>query len=635
MQYSHDVGSNRTRPEEIPLYPRVASSNFPDGMGAIKKLVFRWLVATEDGYVIRPPESRWDSDYKTFRILTHVTIGDEFGRSVEPLVLESPVGSNNKPTDNHIGDGQGDENKEDENNIGEGENDWKANKIPGEETNNEPQQNNTFEPTPDNEEENMETKPSNEKAKDKLSIFDRLGPHVELPVKESTPVNAVAGSSTNDGKGASASRILSKGKPQAGRKGHMCFPHDSGALSDQGIMEWYAMVVDDDCPIDDEAICSLFKADKIKQKFLEACNDHLATAQSQESETASMLQLSLAELMSKQSEGQAKAEAEANTYCHIARNLKVEEISEACMDYDYAVSNIEFGYEQTILVTTTHFSRKRAKVVADTKAALKVLFEQKINSMMQSRAELVAVLKREESAVNMMIQELRDDAISDRSCSAGWVADTFEAIEALRGLYFPAKSWDSLDALLNSKPSLLDSLYSALGGKYRLNRPGSNLDLSIEDDDSATAKKLQALITVFHTCECVEPAPVPKKKQVAPTKTTPSKITRSKQQQQQKDKPQVAQTTENARKVLKMTLKSKRMAFNADDKVLQLVRSSAYPDYTFADITRYYSDETKLVSQMLVGINKKDRTLLSQEEFMTRSGLSLEEMKALIKTAVK
>ena len=81
--------------------------------------------------------------------------------------------------------------------------------------------------------------------------------------------------------------------------------------------------------------------------------------------------------------------------------------------------------------------------------------------MMQNRAELVAVLKREESAVNTMIQDLRDEAISDRSRSAGWLAETFEAIEALRGLYFPAKSRDSLDALLNSKPSLSDTLYSS------------------------------------------------------------------------------------------------------------------------------------------------------------------------------
>ena len=203
-----------------------------------------------------------------------------------------------------------------------------------------------------------------------------------------------------------------------------------------------------------------------------------------------MLQLSLAELMSKQSEGQAKAEAEANTYRHIARNLKVEEMAEARMDYDLAVSNISFEYEQTILATTTHFGRKRAKVVADTKEALKALFEEKINMMMKNRAELVEVLRREESAVNTMIQDLQDEAISDHSRTAGWLAETFEAIRALRGSYLPAKPWDMLDALLNSNPSLSDSLYSALGGKYRLNRPGSNLDLSIEDDNSATAKKL-------------------------------------------------------------------------------------------------------------------------------------------------
>ena len=266
----------------------------------------------------------------------------EFGRSVEPLVLESPEGPNNKPTDNHLGDRQGDENKEDKNSVGEGENDKKANRIPDEETHSEPQQNNPFEPTPDNEEEDMDTKPSDEKVRDKPSIFDRLGPSVEHPVKESTPIDAVAGSFTAAGRGVSASRTSSKGKPHAGRKGHTRFPHDSGALSDQGIMEWYLMVIDDNCPIDDEAICSLFKADTIKWKFLEACSDRLATAQFQESETASMLQLSLAELMSIQAEGQAKAEAKANTYRHIARNLKVEEMSEAHMDYDSAVSNIEF-----------------------------------------------------------------------------------------------------------------------------------------------------------------------------------------------------------------------------------------------------------------------------------------------------
>ena len=417
MQYSHNVGCNRTlqSPEEIFLYPRVTSFDFPDGMGAIKKLAFRRLVATEDGFVIRPPESLWDSEYQTFRTLTHVTIGDElhapldcekieFRRSVEPLVLESSEGPNNKPTDNHLGDGKGDENEEDENSVGEGENDKKANGILDEETHSEPQQKNLLEPTPDDEEEDMDTKPPDKKVRDKPSIFNRLGPRVEHPVKESTPIDAVAGSSTATGKGAPTPRTSSKGKPHAGRKGHTCFPHDSGALSDQGIMEWYSMVHDDDCPIDDEAICSLFKADKIKRKFLEACSDRLATAQSQESETASMLQLSLAELMSEQAEGQAKAEAEANTYHHIARNLKVEEMAEARMDQDSAVSNIEFGYEQTILATTTHFGRKRDKVVADMKAALKVLFEQKINSMMQNRAELVAVLRRAESAVNMMIK---------------------------------------------------------------------------------------------------------------------------------------------------------------------------------------------------------------------------------------
>ena len=486
---------------------------------------------------------------------------------------------------------------------------------------------------PNNLEEIIEIESSNKKTGNRSSVFNRLGPHVGHPAKESTPIDAIAGSSTE--KGASIPRTSSRGKPHAGRKGHTRFPPDSGALSDDGIMDWYSKVVDDNCPVDDEAVSSLFKADKIKRKFLEACSDRLTAAQSRESETASKLQLSLAELMSKQAEGQARVEAEANTYRHIARNLKNEEMAEARMNYDVAVSHISVDYEQTILATTTHYGRKRAKVVADTKEALKALFDEKIKEMMQNRAELVEVLRREESAVNTMIQDLRDEAIADRSRSAGWLAEVFEAIRALRGMYLPTKPWDTLDALLNSKPSLSDSLYAALGGEYRLNRPGSNLDLSIEDDDSTTAKKLQALMTAIHTHECVEPAPVPKKKQTVPTKMSPGKVTRSKQQQQPKDKPQAAQTAENARKVLEMTLEAKRMAYDADDRLLQFVRNRAYPDYSFADITRYYSDETKLVAEILAGVSQKSRTLLSREEFMARSGLSLEEMKALIKTTVK
>ena len=84
-----------------------------------------------------------------------------------------------------------------------------------------------------------------------------------------------------------------------------------------------------------------------------------------------------------------------------------------------------------------------------------------------------------------------------------------------------------------------------------------------------------------------------------------------------------------------MTLEAKRVAYDADDKLLQYVRRRAYPNYSFADITRYYSDETKLVAEILAGANQKNCTLLSREEFMARSGLSLEEMKALIKTTVK
>ena len=69
----------------------------------------------------------------------------------------------------------------------------------------------------------------------------------------------------------------------------------------------------------------------------------------------------------------------------------------------------------------------------------------------------------------------------------------------MKALLLPSSLWESLDALLNSIPSISDSLYSALGGKYQLNRPKSHLDLSIEDDDDAAAKKLRALIATVHT----------------------------------------------------------------------------------------------------------------------------------------
>ena len=647
MQHSHEVGNNRTlqSPEEIFLNPRLVLSDFPVGMGAIKDLAFRRLVATEDGWVIRPPESLWDHDYLSVHVLPRVTIGDElhappdrerikFDRSIEPIVLEPFEPPNDKPTGNNLENKANDPTKEGDNNIGENGGDEKATEDIDDPDEDEPPQNKVFEPKPNDDNDIFEVDSSDKKAGDKSNVFNRLGPRVDHPAKESTPVNATASSST--GTGAAMPRTSSRGKLHAGHKGHTRFPPDSGALSDDGIMNWYSNVVDDHCPIDDEAVSSLFKADKIKRKFLEACSDRLTAAQSRESETASKLQLSLAELMAKQAEGQAQAEAEANIYRHIARNLKDEEMAEARMDYDMAVSHIAMDYEQTMLATTTHYGRKRAKVVADTKQALKALFDNKIREMIQSRAELVEVLRREESAVNTVIQELRDEAIADRSRSAGWLAQVFEAISALRGMYLPPKRWDTLDALLNSKPSLSDSLYAALGGEYRLNRPGPNLDLSIEDDDSTTAKKLQALMTAIHTRECVDPTPAPKKKQTMPPKLSPGKATRSKQQQQQpKERPLAAQTAENAKKVLDMTLEAKRVAYDADDKLLKYVRNRAYPNYSFADITRYYSDETKLVAEILAEANQKNRTLLSREEFMERSGLSLEEMKALIKTTVK
>ena len=650
MQYSHLVGNNRMlqSPEEMFLNPHAVDENFLSSEGAIEDLSFRRLIATKEGEVIRPVESLYDGNYIIVDALPRVTLKDNLYTALDPELMKfprskekwpvRPIGeADSKATDaredekNKDDEGEGDGDGEDEGSDDGGdsgdENGDNGGAL-GDETNKdflaEPNPGDLDEHTQDGRGEDMDTEMTGDNAKGKPSIFSRLGPKREHPAKESTPDIATP-STSHSGKGASKPRVSSRGLPQAGSRGPGLFPGGDVPMGD--IVQWYSRGVDDACPSKDEAIRSLYKAEKIKRKFLRTCSKRLSRAQSQEYESATQLQVQLAELMSNQAEEQAKSEAEANMYRHIARSLKVEEMADARMDYDVAVSDIEQRCESYVATATTHFGRKRLKVAADTKVALKEMLNDKMTSMMQDRSALVDRLREEESAIDEHIRDLREDAMTNKCETASAITETFDATEALSSLCLPALPWQMLEALLASKPSLSDSLYSALGSEYRLNRPSPSLDISIEDDDSVTARKLQSLMTVIHSRECSETVISPtKKKQTAPPKVLAGKA-------KPKPKAQLDKTAENAKKVLEMTTESKRAALDNDEQVLMFVRNKAYSNYSFVDITRYYSDETKLIEEIYKG--RERNVLLTREELQERSGLSSEKLKDLVMVCVR
>ena len=209
------------------------------------------------------------------------------------------------------------------------------------------------------------------------------------------------------------------------------------------------------------------------------------------------------------------------------------------------------------------------------------------------------------------------------------MTNLFQAAAAAKPFLLPKSSWSSLSALLNSVPSLSASLYSALGGEYLMNRPKAHLDLSIEDTDDMSAKKLQALIATIHTRECSQAADQwfqqKKRNQIAPIGLKSIK--------KDKPPPQLVTLAENERKTIEIALEMKKMALDADREVLQHVRSRCYPNYSYMDVNRYYHREAALVEEILS--NNKFRTLLNRKEFRKAANMSREGLNLMIKAVIE
>ena len=337
----------------------------------------------------------------------------------------------------------------------------------------------------------------------------------------------------------------------------------------------------------------------------------MSVAHAQEDDTAADLHVKVAEIISKQIDGEAQAEAEANSYHHIARNVKTDGLATARMSYEASCGELEDEYEQTMLAATSCHARKRAKVALEAKDKLNDLVQEMVAGMLQERSALVKELKREESWVLRRAWEYREEAFASHLSGhndAAWVMNLFQTAAAAKQFLLPKNSWSSLSALLNSVPSLSASLYLALGGEYQMNRPKAHLDLSIEDTDDTSAKKLQALIATIHTRECSQAADqsfqLKKKHQIAPKGLKSVK----------KDKPpQPITLAENDRKTIEMSLEMKKMALDADRKVLQHVRGRRYPDYSFVDVNRYYHGEAALVVQRR--LQQKNRNCTTHSQF--------------------
>ena len=320
-----------------------------------------------------------------------------------------------------------------------------------------------------------------------------------------------------------STRTASSGRPHTGKRGEV----NTSTLDDENFKEYIALkydnLLDKTCPLGDESLIALIKSERIHQKFLELSNERLSVARAQEDDTAADLHIKVAEIISKQIDREAQAEAEANSYRHIARNVKTDGLATARMSYEASCEELEDEYEQTVLAATSCHDRKRAKVALEAKDELNDLVQEMVAGMLQERSALVKELKREESWVLNRAREYREEAFASHLSGhndAAWVTNLFQTAAAAKRFLLPKNSWRSLSALLNSVPSLSTSLYSALGGEYQMNRPKAHLDLSIEDTDDTSAKKLQALIATIHTCECSQAADQSflqkKKHQIAP-----------------------------------------------------------------------------------------------------------------------
>ena len=280
--------------------------------------------------------------------------------------------------------------------------------------------------------------------------------------RASTPAKAVPSTSNSTPAKESSTRTASSGLPHAVRRGEV----NTSRLDNENFKEYIALkyedLLDETCPLGDKSLIALIKSERIQQKFLELSNKRLLVARAQEDDTAADLHLKVTEIISKQIDGEAQAEDEANSYRHLARSMKTDGLATARMLYEANCEELEDEYEQTVLATSTCLARKRAKVALEAKNELNDLFQEIVDGMLQDWSALVKELKREESWVLDRVQEYREEAFASHLSGhndAAWVTNLFQAAAAAKEFLLPKSSWSSLSALLNLVPSISTSLY--------------------------------------------------------------------------------------------------------------------------------------------------------------------------------
>ena len=628
MKYGSTREENRVyqHPIELLIVTGIVQRYFREGVGAVENLAFWRLMVTTEKTVIRPKDSIWGQDFKESPVLNRTKKGDRlhpgpvlgaaFPRSNEKWTAEDipEPPESDKSGDDGASDNDHEEAKDKDKEKGL----TTPHKNDKENKEEELSQGPTY----------MEVEPSEDQKSKRSGLNLLLGD----PNRASTPAKNEASTSDSTPLKESSARTASRGPPHAGRRGEV----NTSTLDDENFKEYIALkyddLLDETCPVGDESLIALMKAERIHQKFLELSNECLSVARAQEDDLAADLHGKVAEIISKQIDGEAQAEAEANSYRHIARSEKMDGLAAALMSYEANCEELENSYEQTVLAATSCHARKRAKVALEAKDELNDLIQEMVAGMLQERSALVKELKREESWVLRKAQEYREEAFASHLSGhndVAWVTNLFQASAAAKPFLLPKSSWDSLSALLNSVPSLSTLLYSALGGEYLMNRPKAHLDLSIEDTDDTSAKKLQALIATIHTRECSQVADQSfqqkKKNQMA------SKGLKS--VKKDKPPPQPVTLAENERKTIEMALEMKKMALDADREVLQHVRSRRYPNYSYVDVNRYYHGEAALVEEILS--NNKFRTLLNRKEFRKAANMNREQLNSMITAVIE
>ena len=125
------------------------------------------------------------------------------------------------------------------------------------------------------------------------------------PTRASTPLKTEASTSNSAPLKESLPRTASSGRPHAGKRGEV----NTSALDDENFKEYIALkyddLLDETCPLGDESLIALIKSERIHQKFLELSNERLSVARAQEDDTAADLHVKVAEIISKQIDGEA------------------------------------------------------------------------------------------------------------------------------------------------------------------------------------------------------------------------------------------------------------------------------------------------------------------------------------------